>query len=149
MWVLATGRHVAFAVMIAAGAALGPAAANAQRSLEGQQIVLYTSGGTQLETTRELVIKPFEQETGAKVIIDDSCCARLQAAMEAKQYVGDVLIGIDRAALMARDDRGFFLHDRRLGEIARERGVPDPLPSDAMVILGHIPINGIPSGSAF
>jgi len=132
---LATGRHAAIAVAIAAGVALSPAVANAQRSLEGQQVVLYTSGGTQLETTRELVIKPFEQETGAKVVIDDSCCARLNAAMDANQYVGDVLIGVDRAALMARDDRGFFLHDPRLEEMASERGSPAPLPSKAMVIL--------------
>lgn len=116
-------------------AAYTPALAQARRTLEGQQITLYTSGGTQLETTRELVIKPFELETGAKVIVDDSCCQRLQAAMEAGQYVGDVLIGIDRAALLARDDRGFFIHDARLEEMARELGSPMPLPSRAMVIL--------------
>jgi putative spermidine/putrescine transport system substrate-binding protein len=110
-------------------------AVGATRSLEGQQIVLYTSGGTQLETTRELVIKPFEDETGAKVIVDDSCCQRLQAAMQAGEYLGDVLIGIDRAALLARDNLGYFVHDPRLEKIARDLGSPEPLPSSAMMIL--------------
>jgi putative spermidine/putrescine transport system substrate-binding protein len=107
----------------------------APRSLEGQRIVLYTSGGTQLEITRELVLKPFEAETGATVIVDDSCCQRLQAAMQAGEFIGDLLIGVDRAALLARDRSGYFIHDPRLEALAHDLGSPEPLPSPAMVIL--------------
>src|ERR1700722_12185102 len=70
------------AAVLSAGGALAQ-----KRALKGPRVVLYTFGGTQLETTRELVIKPFEQETGAKVVVDDSCCQRLQAAMEAGQFI--------------------------------------------------------------
>jgi len=117
--------------------AFGPvvAAAAGPRSLEGQQIVLYTFGGTQLETTRELVIKPFEEETGANVIVDDTCCQRLQAALEAGQFIGDVVVGLDRGGMLARDARGWFVHDPRLEQVARDRGSPDPYPSPAMLIL--------------
>jgi putative spermidine/putrescine transport system substrate-binding protein len=106
-----------------------------KRPLEGQQVVLYTFGGTQLETTRELVIKPFEEETGAKVIVDDSCCQRLQAAMEAGQFIGDVVVGLDRGGMLARDAQGMFIHDPRLEKIARDHGAPDPYPSPSMLIL--------------
>lgn len=106
-----------------------------KRPLEGQQVVLYTFGGTQLETTRELVIKPFEQETGAKVIVDDSCCQRLPAAMEANQFIGDVVIGLDRGGMLSRDAQGMFVHDARLEKIARDRGSPAPYPSPSMLIL--------------
>jgi putative spermidine/putrescine transport system substrate-binding protein len=105
------------------------------RPLEGQQIVLYTSGGTQLETTKELVIKPFEEETGATVIIDDSCCSRLQAALEAKQFVGDLVVGLDRSSLLARDVRGWILHDPRIMSIASSHGVLKPLRSDGVLVL--------------
>lgn len=105
------------------------------RSLEGQEIVLYTSGGTQLETTKELVIKPFEKETGATVVIDDSCCSRLQAALEAGQFVGDLIIGLDRSSLMARDARGWVLHDPRVEAISTRHNVPKELRSDGVLVL--------------
>jgi putative spermidine/putrescine transport system substrate-binding protein len=118
------------AAVLSAGGALAQ-----KRALEGQQVVLYTFGGTQLETTRELVIKPFEQETGAKVVVDDSCCQRLQAAMEAGQFIGDVVVGLDRGGMLARDAQGQFIHDPRLEKIARDRGAPEPYPSTSMLVL--------------
>lgn len=107
----------------------------ANRPLEGQQVVLYTFGGTQLETTRELVIKPFEQETGAKVVVDDSCCQRLNAAMETGQFIGDLVIGLDQSGMLARGDRGQLLADPRLEKMARDYGVPDNYVSNTNLIL--------------
>lgn len=107
----------------------------ANRSLEGQQIVLYTFGGTQLETTRELVIKPFEEETGAKVIVDDACCTRLNASTEAGQFIGDLVIGIDQSSMLARADRGQLLLDPRLEKIARDYGVPENYISKSSLVL--------------
>ena len=125
---------VGLAVIGAATAWTEPATAQ-KKPLEGQQVVLYTFGGTQLETTRELVIKPFEQETGAKVIVDDSCCQRLQAALESGQFIGDVIVGLDRGGMLARDAQGMFIHDPRLEKIARDHKAPEPYPSKAMLIL--------------
>jgi spermidine/putrescine-binding protein len=114
-------------VLLANGVAAQP------KPFDGQEVVLYTFGGTQLETTKELVIEPFEKETGAKVIIDDTCCQRLQAAMEGGQFIGDLVIGLDRGGLMSRDSRGWLVHDDRLAKIAKDHGAPDP--SSAMLIL--------------
>lgn len=105
------------------------------RSLEGQTIVLYTYGGTYLEPVREVVIKPFEKETGAKVVVDDSCCQRLQAAMEAGQFAGDVILGRDHGGLLALDNEGWLIHDERLKKIARDRGSPEQYQSPSMLIL--------------
>lgn len=116
-------------------AILPQVAGAANRSLEGQQIVLYTFGGTQLETTRELVIKPFEEETGAKVIVDDSCCTRLNASTEAGQFIGDVIIGIDQSSMLARADRGQLMSDPRLEKIARDYGVPENYISKTSLVL--------------
>lgn len=107
----------------------------ANRPLEGQQVVLYTFGGTQLETTRELVIAPFEKETGAKVIIDDSCCTRLNASIETGQFIGDLVIGLDQGGMLARADRGQLLSDQRLEKIARDYGVPENYVSKSSLIL--------------
>lgn len=127
------GMHV---IALAIGILLGTGAVNAAgRSLEGQQIVLYTFGGTQLETTRELVITPFEKETGAKVIVDDSCCQRLNAAHETGQFIGDVVIGLDQGGMLARADRGQLLADPRLEKMARDHGVPETYVSKSNVIL--------------
>lgn len=111
-----------------------PAAAQ-DKPLAGQTIVLYTFGGTQLETTQELVIKPFEAETGATVVVDDSCCDRLQAAMEAGEFLGDVIVGLDRTQFLSMGAKGWFLSDPRLKKISSDHGVPDPLPSDTMLLL--------------
>lgn len=105
------------------------------RSLEGQTVVLYTFGGTQLELTKELVIAPFEKETGAKVVIDDSCCSRIEAAIAAGQFLGDVVVGLDRGGMLNRDSLGQFVHDPRLEKIARDAGTKDPYPSQSMLIL--------------
>lgn len=127
-----------FRVIAAAWIGAASSLAGAQtKPLQGQQIVLYTSGGTQLETTRELVIKPFEAESGAKVIVDDTCCARMQPALEAGQYIGDLVIGLDRSSLLARADRGMLLADPRVEQIARRRGVADPFPSSQLVVLNQ------------
>jgi putative spermidine/putrescine transport system substrate-binding protein len=135
--IAAKGLWRAVAGLAALAALCGqPGNALAQkRSLEGQTVVLYTFGGTQLDTTRELVIKPFEQETGAKVIIDDSCCQRMQAAIQAGQFLGDVVVGLDRGGMLARDGQGMFLHDPRLEKIARDAGAPAPYPSQSMLVL--------------
>jgi len=131
-----TIRRTVFLVKFAAALALLPQTAGAaNRPLEGQQIVLYTFGGTQLETTRELVIKPFEEETGAKVVVDDSCCTRLNASTEAGQFIGDVIIGIDQSSMLARADRGQFLSDPRLEKIARDYGVPENYLSKTSIVL--------------
>lgn len=103
------------------------------RPLEGQQVVLYTFGGTQLAVTKELVIEPFEKETGAKVVIDDSCCTKLQAAIESGEFIGDVVVGLSRGRMLSMNERGFFLSDARLEKIARDLG--SPFPSASMMIL--------------
>lgn len=128
-------RWTAACMVALAGAFLAAAASAQNKPLQGQTVVLYTFGGTQLEVTRELVIKPFEAETGAKVVVDDSCCTRMQATLEAGQFLGDVVVGLDRGGMLARADRGFFIADPRLEKMARDRGVPDPYPSPNMVVL--------------
>lgn len=104
------------------------------KPLQGQTIVVYTFGGTQLEVTKELVFKPFEAETGAKIVIDDSCCTRMPAVLEAGQFLGDVVLGLDRGGMLARADKGYLVADPRLEKIARARGVPEPFPSPSMMI---------------
>lgn len=116
-------------------AAVSLANAQSGKPLQGQTIVLYTSGGTQLETTKELVIAPFESETGAKVIVDDSCCSKLQAAMEAGDYLGDLLIGLDRSTLLSGAKRGWLIADPRIDKIARDRAVSEGLLSDSVLTL--------------
>jgi len=121
----------AFAVLPLSGGDAGAQAPN----LRGQQIVLYTFGGTQLEITRELVIGPFERETGARVVVDDSCCQRMAATLEAGQFLGDVIVGLDRGGMLAQDQRGWFVRDPRLVEIAARRDVPEAYRSPAMLIF--------------
>lgn len=128
-------RRAAMATGLGALLAFPGRAFAQKRPLEGQQIVLYTFGGTQLETTRQIVIEPFEKETGAKVIADDSCCTRLQAAIEAGQFIGDVVVGLDRGGMLAQDAEGFFIRDPRLEKLARDRGEPEPYPSASMLVI--------------
>uniref|UniRef100_UPI000517A3F6 extracellular solute-binding protein n=4 Tax=Pseudomonas syringae TaxID=317 RepID=UPI000517A3F6 len=109
-------------------------ASAANRSLEGQTIVLYTSGGTQLEVTKELVIEPFEKETGAKVVIDDGCCTKLQAAMQSGQFLGDVIVGEDSTQLLNQSNLGWFIHDPRVQKIAADHGVPAEFQSDSYLV---------------
>ncbi|RWQ73268.1 MAG: extracellular solute-binding protein [Mesorhizobium sp.] len=123
-------------VIILTGLVSFPGEAISQnRSLEGQTVVLYTYGGTYLEPVREVVIEPFEKETGAKVVVDDSCCQRLQAAMEAGQFIGDVILGRDQGAYLALGHEGWLVHDERLEKIARDHGSPEQFQSPSMLIL--------------
>lgn len=105
------------------------------RPLEGQTVVLYTFGGAQLELTKELVIAPFEKETGAKVVVDDSCCQRLQAAMEGGQFIGDLIVGRDHGGYLSLDKQGWLIHDDRLAKMAKDRGSPEQFQSPSMLIM--------------
>src|SRR5579872_6847791 len=92
-------------------------AAQAQ-DLKGQTLHLYTYGGSYLEAVQDLVIKPFEAETGVKVVVDDSCCNKFAAAMTAGQYAGDVILGQDHGRLLNYAKLGWLIPDKRFEEAA-------------------------------
>jgi putative spermidine/putrescine transport system substrate-binding protein len=134
------GRGAYSVVTILTGAvllfgAVDVATAQGTPRLQGQKIVLYTYGGSYLQALKDIVIQPFEKATGATIVIDDSCCAKLPAAMEAKEFIGDVTIGHDRGEMLAHQAKGWLLKDDRLAKMAKDRGIPERLQSPNMVTL--------------
>jgi|GEM_PF-3537808 len=93
-------------------------------SLAGHTIHVLTYSGSYLEALERDVIKPFEEQTGAKVAVDDSCCEKLQAAMAAHQYVGDVTVGNDYGPNLLYADQGWVVPDRQLLQLEKDSGVP-------------------------
>jgi putative spermidine/putrescine transport system substrate-binding protein len=107
------------------------------QNLKGQTLRLYTYGGSYLEAVRDLVIKPFEAETGVQVIVDDSCCAKLSAAMTAGQYVGDAILGQDHGRLLNYAKLGWLVPDKRFEEEAAATGSPASFKTPNFLLL-HI-----------
>jgi putative spermidine/putrescine transport system substrate-binding protein len=105
------------------------------QSLSGQTMRLYTYGGTYLDALREIVIKPFESETGVKVTVDDSCCTKIGAAMAAGEFIGDVVLGEDQGNLLNYQKLGWLVADKRLEEAAAASGASEALRSPRMLLL--------------
>jgi len=125
-------RALALAAAVATSLAT-PGLAEA-KSLDGQTVHLYTYGGNYLEVIKKFVIEPFEAETGAKVVIDDSCCTRLSAAMGAGEYIGDLILGQDQSNLLNLQKLGWLVADPRLLESAKAAGAAESLQSDSMLL---------------
>jgi putative spermidine/putrescine transport system substrate-binding protein len=101
--------------------------------LKGKELRLVTYGGTFLENYKKAVIDPFAEETGVKVVIDDTCCDKQPTTIKAGQYSGDVLYGQDRGVLLNWADQGLLSADPKLTEIQAKAGVDESLRSDSVV----------------
>lgn len=129
-------RFVAAIASIGISAAfLTGASSTSVQAAEEKTLYLYTYGGSYLEALRDVVINPFEAETGIKVIVDDSCCTKIGAGMAANDFVADVLLGQDWGAYANYDKQGWLVHDQRLADIAKARHAAEYLVTPALLIL--------------
>lgn len=98
-------------------------------NLKGQKIYVYTYGGAFLEALNKVWFNPFEKATGAMIIRDGSAAAKLPAAMEAGEFIGDIYIGGDRGGLLNYVSKGWAVRDDRLRQLAAKHGMPKHLQS--------------------
>lgn len=92
--------------------------------LTGQKVVVSLLGGGSYEQALDKdVFKPFEDATGAQVVVDDTCCDKLEPAVRAGQFVGDLVLGQDYGPDLTYSKEGLLTADPRFAEIGKARGI--------------------------
>lgn len=102
-------------------------------SLEGQEIVVNTFGGSFGDAVTETIVEPFEAATGAKVTVTTNCCDGFETQVKAGQFAGDVMFGAEYAAMKLYSDDGLLKSEPRLAQIAEARGVDPDLYQDTAI----------------
>jgi putative spermidine/putrescine transport system substrate-binding protein len=110
-------------------------ATTARPAETAKDLVVLGFGGSYGRAIRELVINPFERETGYKVVYDETCCTRVSAMLKSGQFLADVVIGIDNGGLQNWAKSGYLKPDDRVAQIGRQCGGPSRYIQPTILLL--------------
>lgn len=77
---------------------LSSSASAQSKPLAGKTMILLTYGGSYQDAVKKIMAQPFTEATGANVVIDGSCCEKLDPALATGRYVADVVLGLDETS---------------------------------------------------
>jgi putative spermidine/putrescine transport system substrate-binding protein len=143
--ILHHARLAALAGLVFGALMLAATQLTAQSATSDRTLVVLGFGGSYGQAIKDVVIAPFERQTGIKTIYNETCCASVGSAMEADQFLADVVIGIDYGGLLSWANRNYLRSDERFATLAKECGMPSQFVRPvglvtqeyAYVIAGH------------
>ena len=106
-----------------------------ERAPQERVVTVLGFGGSYGEAINDIVIRPFERETGYKVVYDETCCARVSATLKSGRFLADVVIGIDNGGLRNWTKNGFLESDERIAQLGTICGGPKRYVQPTSLIL--------------